>query len=147
MSPPPNLLIRGGASRFEKEHASQSVFIQRTGRCVAVWCEWQRVHTIGQYEPSLAAFVKRKKKHPRILTVSGTRRRRIVRACRSLNDQVCSTKSSWPRRIEATSRGAAVGHCAFFVSPLRLTTARCSAIGVCYIISGVPKPYVPFFFA
>lgn len=61
MSPPPNLLIRGGASRFEKEHASQSVFIQRTGRCVAVWCEWQRVHTIGQYEPSLAAFVKRKK--------------------------------------------------------------------------------------
>lgn len=57
-------------------------------------------------------------KYPRILTVSGIRKRRIVRACRSLNDQVC-TKSSWPGRIEATSRGAAVGHCAFFVSPLR----------------------------
>lgn len=28
-----------------------------------------------------------------------------------------------------------------------VTTARCSAIGVCYIISGVPKPYVSFFFA
>lgn len=28
-----------------------------------------------------------------------------------------------------------------------VTTARCSAIGVCYIISGVLKPYVFFFFA
>ena len=62
MSPPPNLLIRGGASRLEKEHASQSVFIQRMGRCVAVWREWQRVHTIGQCEPSLAPFVTRKER-------------------------------------------------------------------------------------
>lgn len=60
MSPPPNLLIRGGASWLE-EHVSQSVSIQRTGRYVTVWCEWQRVHTIGQYEPSLAAFVTRNK--------------------------------------------------------------------------------------
>lgn len=56
------------------------------------------------------------KKHPRILTVSGTRRRRIVRACRSLNDQVCSTK---PRGQEGSKLPAEVQRSAIALSSCR----------------------------
>lgn len=79
MSPPPNLLIRGGASRLAKEHASQSVFIQRMGRCAAVWREWQRVHTIGHSAncPWLRSL------HERYASAAGNRLRDSGEACRA----------------------------------------------------------------
>ena len=139
MSPPPNLLIRGGASRLAKEHASQSVFIQRMGRCVAVWREWQRVHTIGHSanRPSLAPFVTRKE---RVRGWYSSERLEGGVSCACVGHRtrqtVCVVYTSGQGRSKPSAEvQALVGHCAFFVSLLR--PARCSAIGACCVIPGV----------